>query len=81
MPEPRIADTRPAVLELAAGTYWYCACGGSANQPFCDGSHKGTEFRPLKVDLAEPGRIAFCQCKRSGGQPRCDGTHKTLQTP
>ncbi|MDD5719623.1 MAG: CDGSH iron-sulfur domain-containing protein [Candidatus Krumholzibacteria bacterium] len=78
MQEPKIADKKPAVLELAAGTYWYCACGQSANQPFCDGSHKGTPFRPLQVDLAEPGKIAFCQCKRSGRQPRCDGTHRNL---
>ena len=78
MQEPKIADKKPAVLELAAGTYWYCACGQSANQPFCDGSHKGTPFLPLQVDLAEPGKIAFCQCKRSGRQPRCDGTHRNL---
>lgn len=78
MPEPKIADKRPAVLELAAGTYWYCTCGGSANQPFCDGAHKGSEFRPQKLEFAEPCKIAFCQCKRSVDQPRCDGSHKNL---
>ena len=78
MADPKIADTRPAVLELAAGTYWYCTCGGSSKQPFCDGSHKGTEFRPEKVELAEEAKMAFCQCKRSGQQPRCDGSHRQL---
>ncbi|MBD3222361.1 CDGSH iron-sulfur domain-containing protein [bacterium] len=78
MSDPKIAGTRPIVLELAAGTYWYCTCGGSANQPFCDGAHKGTGFRPEKVELADDDRIAFCQCKRSGNQPRCDGSHGRL---
>lgn len=78
MSDPRIADKKPVVLELAAGTYWYCTCGESTNQPFCDGSHKGTEFRPKKVECADDERIAFCQCKRSGAQPRCDGTHRDL---
>jgi CDGSH iron-sulfur domain-containing protein 3 len=78
MPDPKIADKRPAVLEMAAGTYWYCTCGESANQPFCDGSHKGSEFRPEKVDLADACKVAFCQCKRSASQPRCDGTHRNL---
>ena len=75
--QPKIADTKPVVLEMAAGTYWWCTCGESQKQPFCDGSHKGTEFRPLKVDLEE-GRVAFCQCKRSGSTYRCDGSHKHL---
>ncbi len=78
MSEPRIADKKPAVLEMAAGTYWYCTCGESDGQPFCDGSHKGTEFKPEKVDLDADGKVAFCQCKRSGSQPRCDGTHSGL---
>lgn len=78
MPEPKIADKRPAVLEMAAGTYWYCTCGESANQPFCDGSHQGSEFRPEKVDFAEACKMAFCQCKRSASQPRCDGSHRNL---
>ncbi len=78
MAEPRIADNKPVVLELAAGTYWYCTCGESTGQPFCDGSHKGTDFRPQKVEFTEDCKVAFCQCKRSGQQPRCDGTHRGL---
>ena len=76
MSDPKIAGTKPVVLELEAGTYWYCTCGQSENQPFCDGKHKGTEFRPEKVELADGGRIAFCLCKRSGKQPSCDGSHR-----
>ncbi|MCK5362655.1 MAG: CDGSH iron-sulfur domain-containing protein [Gammaproteobacteria bacterium] len=78
MAEPKIADTKPVVLELAAGTYWYCTCGGSTNQPFCDGAHKGSEFEPEKVELGDAGKMAFCQCKRSGNQPQCDGSHRNL---
>lgn len=76
MSEPRIAGTKPVVLELEAGTYFYCTCGESENQPFCDGKHQGTEFRPQKIELADGGRIAFCQCKRSAKQPACDGAHR-----
>lgn len=78
MADPKIAATSPVVLELAAGTYWYCTCGASAKQPFCDGAHKGTEFRPQKVEQAADGKVAFCQCKRTGDAPRCDGSHKNL---
>jgi len=78
MAEPKIAERRPAVLELAAGTHAWCACGESKNQPFCDGSHKPTAFRPLVFTLAEPKKVALCQCKRTGGPPYCDGTHKSL---
>ncbi len=78
MTEPRIADTKPTVVEREAGSFFWCACGQSKNQPYCDGSHKGSEFTPIKVDLPEAKRVALCNCKRTGNQPYCDGTHKNL---
>lgn len=78
MADRRIAARVPAVLELEAGTYFWCACGRSSTQPFCDGSHKGTEFTPVKVELEEPRRVALCQCKHSANGAFCDGSHKTL---
>lgn len=78
MAEPKIAQRRPAVIELAAGTYEWCVCGLSQTQPFCDDSHKGTGFHPLVFTLDAPRKVALCQCKHTGGQPFCDGTHKGL---
>ncbi|MDA0672816.1 MAG: CDGSH iron-sulfur domain-containing protein [Cyanobacteria bacterium] len=78
MSEPTIAAKKPAVLELDPGDYWYCTCGNSANQPFCDGSHKGTDFTPMKFTLEEKKQVALCQCKHTGNAPFCDGSHAKL---
>jgi CDGSH-type Zn-finger protein len=78
MSEPVIAQRGPYVVELEPGSYWWCRCGRSKNQPFCDGSHKATEFTPVKVEISEAGKYALCGCKRSGNKPFCDGTHNTL---
>lgn len=78
MSEPVIADKKPAVLELEAGDYFWCSCGQSANQPFCDGSHAGTDFQPQKFTLEEKQRVALCLCKHSANPPFCDGTHSKL---
>lgn len=78
MSEPIIADTRPMVMELEAGDYWYCACGQSQGQPFCDGSHKGSGFTPLKFTVEEKQRVAVCMCRHTGNSPFCDGSHAKL---
>ena len=78
MAEPHIAQKSPYAVELAPGDYWWCACGRSRRQPFCDGSHKGSEFSPMKYDATESKTVFFCGCKHSGGKPFCDGSHKAL---
>ena len=79
MADPKIAEYGPAVIELEAGSYWWCRCGRSENQPFCDGAHEGTEFTPLKFEVEEARRMALCQCKHTGLEPLCDGAHATLE--
>jgi CDGSH-type Zn-finger protein len=79
---PEVAGTKPIRVPVEAGkSYWWCACGKSKKQPFCDGSHKGSEFSPMEYKAAAAGEIAFCACKRSNKKPTCDGTHKTLTPP
>ena len=78
MADPVIADRKPAVLELEPGTYWWCSCGKSKNQPFCDGSHAGSEFSPMELVIDEKKKVALCQCKHASKAPLCDGTHNRL---
>ena len=78
MAKPVVASPRPAALELEPGDYWWCGCGQSRNQPFCDGSHKGSGFEPVEVKVDERKNYALCQCKRTAGNPWCDGTHGKL---
>lgn len=78
MSTPKIADTKPMVMELEAGNYFWCTCGNSANQPFCDGGHKGTDFVPQKFTLEEKQKVAMSLCKHSQNPPFCDGAHAKL---
>lgn len=78
MTDPVIAAKAPALIELEPGTYYWCACGRSANQPFCDGSHQGTEFVPMEFAVQEKKKVALCRCKRTAKAPFCDGSHRNL---
>ena len=74
-----IGGRAPIPVEVEAGKdYWWCACGRSKNQPFCDGSHKESGFTPIKYTAEKSTDYWLCVCKHSGKKPLCDGTHKTL---
>ncbi|BCX89393.1 CDGSH iron-sulfur domain-containing protein 3 [Methylomarinovum tepidoasis] len=79
MNEPVVAQKSPIPVEVEAGkTYYWCSCGRSKNQPFCDGSHKGTGFTPLAWTADKSGTVYFCACKHTNNPPLCDGSHKAL---
>ncbi len=78
MTDPKIAQKAPFVLDMKPGNYYWCACGKSNKQPFCDGSHKGSEFSPVKTEINEEKQVAWCACKHSTSAPFCDGTHRKL---
>ncbi|MBI1387671.1 MAG: CDGSH iron-sulfur domain-containing protein [bacterium] len=69
---------KPIVVNETAGTKFYCLCGLSENQPYCDGSHKGTNCSPVRVEIKEDRRVAYCGCRMSKELPFCDGTHTYL---
>jgi CDGSH-type Zn-finger protein len=75
--EPEFGGRKSIKMMVEAGkSYWWCACGRSKSQPFCDGSHKGTRFRPLEFKAEKTEDVWFCTCKRTGKRPFCDGSHK-----
>ena len=79
MSEPTIAMKKNCPVDVEAGkSYFWCSCGLSANQPFCDGSHKGTGFTPVKYEATETKTVRFCGCKHSANPVICDGSHNKL---
>ncbi len=77
--QPIPAQKAPYPTQVKAGrTYYWCACGRSARQPFCDGSHKDTGLAPLAWKAEADGEVFFCGCKQTGTPPLCDGTHSAL---
>jgi CDGSH-type Zn-finger protein len=76
--QPIVAGRAPLRVDVEAGkSYWWCACGHSQSQPFCDGSHAGTGLEPLEYTAEESGTLRFCVCKQTKKPPLCDGSHKT----
>ena len=76
MSDPVRAADSPFAVEVEAGeNYFWCSCGRSASQPFCDGSHKDTGFTPVKYQAEKSGKLYFCGCKATGKPPLCDGSH------
>jgi len=78
MSEANIVAKVPVVMDLEPGTYYWCSCGKSANQPFCDGSHKGSDFTPVSFEITEKKSVALCLCKYSKNGAFCDGSHAKL---
>jgi CDGSH-type Zn-finger protein len=79
MVDPRIAQKSPYGVQVEAGkNYFWCACGQSKNQPFCDGSHKGSTFTPVQYKSDATKQVWFCGCKHTKNRPLCDGTHSRI---
>lgn len=78
MSEPTIAQKSPYVQDMQPGSFYFCTCGKSKGQPFCDGAHKGSGFAPLKVNLTVANKVAWCGCKHSKNGAFCDGSHSKL---
>ncbi len=76
MCEAKASQLVPYPIEVKAGqSYWWCACGRSASQPFCDGSHQDTGLQPVEYRAQKDGTVWFCGCRRTAAPPLCDGSH------
>lgn len=78
MTEPKIAKKSPITFYLESGTYYWCQCGRSNNQPFCDQTHKSTEFLPVKFKIDKKKQVTLCQCKKTCTAPFCDNSHTKI---
>jgi CDGSH-type Zn-finger protein len=78
MSDPVIPQKAPYTVDLEPGTYFWCACGRSATQPACDGSHRGSEWTPVRYEVTEAKKVWFCGCKHTQKAPLCDGSHNRL---
>jgi CDGSH-type Zn-finger protein len=79
MSKPEIPAISPFVVDVEKGKdYYWCSCGKSKSQPFCDGSHKGSDFTPVKYTAEDSKAVYFCGCKHSGNGALCDGSHESL---
>ena len=78
MTKPVIAKDGPCIVDVKAGTYYWCSCGKSQSQPFCDGSHAGTDFEPVEIVVEEAKTLFLCGCKHTEHKPFCDGSHGSL---
>lgn len=79
MEKPIIAGKNPQPMEMEPGDYYWCSCGKSKNQPFCDGSHQGTGMQPTPVHLKEKKQVYWCMCKQTKNKPFCDGSHNAIK--
>jgi len=79
MSKAKIAGPGPIPVEVEAGKkYFWCSCGESKNQPFCDGSHAGSDFVPQVFEAEKDGKVFFCACKQNANGPLCDGSHAKI---
>ncbi len=76
--KPHIVKKSAMSVKLMPGKYYFCTCGKSNDQPFCDGQHEGTDFSPKRFKISEPGQHYMCLCKHSKNMPFCDGAHAKL---
>ena len=80
MKEAKVAQKMPYAVNVEKGkTYYWCACGLSKKQPFCDGSHKGTSFTPVEFKADETKQVFLCGCKQTKKSPFCDGSHTKIK--